>query len=187
LIALEREKLSKLGAIIILLLILGMFWVALVDPLINFRRDLSSSITAAQAEKSRLTRSIANLNRQLANTTASNVSEQIWRARQSGEAIARIQAQLGRLSQLHGVTLRSITPTNATGMPYTETTALRVEGEANLAQLEATLLEIEKHTPALLVDRATIRRLSRTERRSEQPYVFFQLDITAPIQITGVD
>jgi len=123
----------------------------------------------------------------LENIDAANFQNEIWQARQLGEMTARIQARLGEIARENGVTLRAVTPAVARDMPHVETTALRIEGEADLAQFRNLILNIEQHSPTLFIERATIRRLNRVERISEQPLVFFQLDIAAPIRIAEGD
>ncbi|MEE9455321.1 MAG: type II secretion system protein GspM [Paracoccaceae bacterium] len=180
-----HTPLSRVAALGIFALLVMSVWVLAISPVLQIKTTVASELTAAHLEKDRLTRAAANLTYQLENIDTVDVQDEIWQARQLGEMTARIQARLGEIARENGVTLRAVTPAAARDMPHVDTTALRIEGEADLGQFRNLILSIEHHSPTLFVERATIRRLNRVERQSEQPLVFFQLDIAAPIRVEG--
>lgn len=179
------ENLARLAALAILVGLLAGVWFFIINPVIQTKSALTADLQSTQAEKNHLTAAIANLAFRLENGDAADLQGEIWQAKQAGEMTARIQAELGAIAHANGITLRSVTPARAPRMPLVDTTALRIEAEADLAQFRALIITIEQHSPALFIERATIRRLNRPGRISEQPLVFFQLDIAAPIRIGG--
>lgn len=180
-----RKILSRLAALAILAVLLIAVWFLIASPIIQENSSLAADLQTAQAEKIRLAATITNLTFRLENGDSADLQGEIWQAKQAGEMTARIQAELGAIARANGITLRSVTPARAPQIPLVDSTALRIEAEADLAQFRALIIAVEQHSPALFIERATIRRLNRPGRISEQPLVFFQLDIAAPIRIGG--
>ncbi len=180
-----RKIFSRLAALAILGGVLAGVWFFIVAPVMQIQAAQTADLQAAQVEKVRLTAAITNLTFRLENGDAADLKGEIWQAKQAGEMTARIQAELGDIARANGITLRSVTPARAPQLPLVETTALRIEAEADLSQFRALIIAIEQHSPALFIERASIRRLNRPGRISEQPLVFFQLDIVAPVRVGG--
>lgn len=174
---------SKLAALALLGLIASMAWITGIQPAFDAVRKTSEELHQKQVQKSRLTASIASLEHEIKDLTGGELEGVVWKAEQSGELTAQIQARLGDMASSNGVNLRSITPTGTREMPSTHATVLRVEGEATLDQLTAFLQELEFHTPVLMVERATLRRLNRPGQNLAQPLVFVQLEVLAPSRI----
>lgn len=135
----------------------------------------------AHITEQRLTRSILNLNTDLASIQIDDFSELIWQGQLTGEVTARIQARLGKVASDNDISLRSINSIPTQKMQSIPSIGLRVEGESDLAQLAMFLQIIETQTPVLIVTRANIRRVNNTREFSEQPALFFQLDISSPV------
>ena len=105
----------------------------------------------------------------------------LWRAAQTGEATARIQSQLSKIASERGVSLRSISPTRARDLNLAQAAGFRLEMEASLDQLVQFLQAIEYHSPALLVEKASLRRLNKLNSNQPQPLIFAQIEISAPV------
>ena len=180
-----QDNLPRLSAIAIFCMIIAGLWLLVANPFFQKNTALDEKITAAHLERARLEEAISNLTSKLASMDTTDAQGEIWLAKQAGEMTARIQARLGNLARQHGISLRSVTPAKAAQLPHVDTTALRIEAEADLEKLRDFIVAIEHHSPALFIERATLRRLNRPDRSSEQPLIFFQLDISAPIKIDG--
>ena len=167
----------------LVLALAGLVWIALISPLSSWRSDSLLQHEAATREHSKMLTSTRRLQSEVEFFSQSGSQAYIWQAEQSGEATAKIQSELNNLATKSGITLRSISPAAAKQLPFTTGTTFRLEGEATLDQILSFVLSIEFNEPALLTERASLRRLIRPGRTSEQPLMFFQLDIIAPVLI----
>ncbi len=172
---------------LVLLGIVAVIWIFAIQPALSWRATVEHDLASSIDESERLEEGLQGLRAQLENLETVELDHLVWEAQQAGELTARIQAELGAIARRSGVTLRSVTPTQAAEFPMFRTTALRIEAEADLAQLITMLVEIEQHEPVLVVSRANLRRLNRPGRTSEQPLVFLQLDIAAPVLLPEVN
>ncbi len=154
-----------------------------VVPLSNWKRDLKAARAAAIDEAQRLTTTIAQLRKEAAEFSGGGIRDIVWPASQLGEVTARIQARIGELAQANELAVRSITPSGEREPALTRVVAFRLELEAELDDLAEFLIASEYHEPILAVERATLRRLARPGPPTEQPLLFVQLDILAPVQM----
>lgn len=110
-----------------------------------------------------------------------------WDAAQIGAATARIQSHINALSQQSGIELRSVSPIAVQNSVVGNSMGFRVEFEAPLDRTTAFLSSIEYNAPALIVTRGNLRRLVRPGQTGPQPLIFAQLDVTAPVTVTGTE
>ncbi|MEP4627169.1 MAG: GspMb/PilO family protein [Tateyamaria sp.] len=107
----------------------------------------------------------------------------LWKEDERGVANARIQAHISEAATRNGLALRSISPAGNGTLGDRQTAIFRLEAEARLDHLSAFLRGLEYDLPAVLVDGAVLRRLNRPGSTSEQPELFVQMDLVAPISI----
>ncbi|NSX56913.1 type II secretion system protein GspM [Parasulfitobacter algicola] len=175
---------SLISRFMVLLIIGGLvllIWIAVLSPLVTWRNQAQSNLLSAQTELARLERSIAQLQIEQTRLSADDATSILWMASQSGEATARVQANLSTMARQSGVNLRSISPVRARELAFSQAVAFRMESEATLDQVVSLLRAIEYSTPPLVIERANLRRLARPTRTSDQPLMFFQLEILAPV------
>jgi hypothetical protein len=175
--------LSKLAAMGLLLVAFGVIWIALAAPAITWRETTFARLEAARTETARLSRSSTKLNAQIAGLGSVETDNRFWAADQTGEAYALVQGALSRSATENGIAFRAMTPLPAAQREGLESAIVRIEFEADLAQLTGFLRAIEYATPALPVDRATLRKLVRPNDFSRLPALFVQIDIAAPLLI----
>lgn len=168
------------------LALLGAFgwgvWAFAISPALQSVEATKAELSGLLIQETRLKATVARLELETSLSDTDDLGVYLWQAKQAGEATARIQAALGEISRNNGIVLRSITPAAAPPVPYVEAVALRIEAEADLEQVADFVTALEQHSPVLLISRATLRRLNRPAF-SEQPVVFFQIDLIAPYVI----
>lgn len=174
---------SRLIALIALAALAGLVWLTVLAPAHQWKTRALDGLAASQMEYTRLTASLQRLKVERAQLSKGNSLDIIWKAKRMGEATALVQSEISNLAAKHGVMLRSVTPMSAKDLPFTSGIGFRVEGEATLDKLTAFLIELEGSTPALLVERAVLRRLTRPGRTAPQPDVFVQLNLIAPVTL----
>jgi len=175
-----RAKLLGYGLVIA---IAALVWGAVLSPLSTWRSNSLAAHDIAARDYGRLLESTRRLQNEMAFFSKSGSQDYIWQAEQSGEATAKIQSGINNLAARSGITLRSISPAPEKQLPFATGVAFRLESEATLDQVLGFILGIESSEPALLIERATLRRSSRPGRTSEQSLMFFQIDVTAPVLI----
>ncbi|SFI65429.1 GspMb/PilO family protein [Jannaschia pohangensis] len=162
--------------------------VLLAVPLLrDWKTDIQSARDDAAFETARLQRSIADLETEAAQLVGTGILDTVWRARQPGEALAIVQTEIGDLATRAAVSLRSMSPIPAPDLPLVDTLGLRLEGEMPLNRLVTFLLALEHHDRSLIVRSANIRRLPNGQDRFEQPLLFVQLDVVAPLVLGEAD
>lgn len=175
-----RDQLVGYGLVLILA---ALIWTGALSPLSTWRSNSLAEHKNAIFELDKLRETTQKLQSDLDFYSQSEDQNYLWQAEQSGEATAKIQSGLNELAVKSGITLRSISPAAEKQLPFATGVAFRLESEATLDQILMFVLSIEFSEPALLTERATLRRLNRPGRTSEQPLLFFQLDIIAPVLI----
>lgn len=163
----------------------ALFWASVIAPVSQWRAASLLRHEVALTEQARLNTSTLRLKSELDFLSQSESQGFVWQAEQSGAVTAKIQSSLNTLASRAGIALRSISPAPEIELPYATGAAFRLESEATLDQILKFILSIEFNKEALLIERATLRRLNRPNRTSQQPLLFFQLDILAPVLIGG--
>lgn len=179
----SKSVFSRVAAISLTLLIIGIFCAIFLVPIFSERTKTQIMRTTLEQEINDLRARSVSLNQQFSGVGQANVEQYLWKAKQAGEMTAKIQAELGKLATQEGISLRSIIPTVSKDFSQIETTGLRIEAEADLSQFKDFILTLEQHEPALFIERAILRRINRPGISSEQPLIFFQIDILAPVKI----
>jgi hypothetical protein len=160
---------------------IALFWTAFVSPILEWRTETRGNLTASQEKATRLLSSIKMLEKERLALSSGTDFQDIWRADSVSEATAQVQAALGGIAREQGVSFRSIAPLPSPIMPLTSAVAFRLEAEFTLDRLVEFLKTVEYSEPLILIERANIRRLARGATGTEQPTVFVQLDVTAPV------
>ena len=174
---------SRLIALMLLVALFVLVWLAIISPARQWKMHALDQLSASQSEYTRLTASLQRLKAEQAQLSGNATLDTVWKAKRMGQATALVQSEISNIAAKHGVTLRSVTPMSAKDLPFTSGISFRVEGEATLDKLAAFLIELEGSTPALLVERAVLRRLNRPGRTAPQPDVFIQLNLIAPVAL----
>lgn len=173
--------LSRLAAIGLLGLVLGSFWALAIQPLGEWRQAQLTELERTKLEIERLTLATARLEAERDSLQGETTISKLWDGTQPGEISARIQSHLNDAASESGISFRSITPLPPRSAGTYTSFGFRLEFEAGLGQLARFLQDVEYAAPALPVERATLRRVIRPGDRSEQPIVFAQIDIVAPV------
>lgn len=169
-------------------------WGTVVQPLSKWKRNIIEQSETLRGDIHRLDASLAALTAERAALSGNPALDLVWQAEQAGQASAVIQGRLSELAKASGLSLRSITPLPARDLPLTQGVGFRLEFEAPLDRLIELLIAIEQSKPLLAIERATLRRLVRpaiadaaTTVKPDQPELFVQIDIIAPVEIAQRD
>lgn len=158
-------------------------WVAVVQPVVEWRIGTNDRLIESQMKARRLVSSIAALEKQNATLASGEEIGDLWIASSEAEATALVQAELSSLARRSGISLRSMAPLQSPEMPLVSAVAFRIEAELTLDRLVQFLQTVEFQSPLLMIERANIRRLARGAVNSVQPTVFVQLDVVAPVRL----
>lgn len=172
------------AAVAVLVGIAALGWFAIVTPLAAWKSGALAERAETLEEIARLEQSLASLKAERGQLSVGGELDVLWTAAQMGEATARVQSELSGMARANGVSLRSISPNRARDMTLANAAGVRLEMEAGLDQLGAFLTELEHHSPALLIERAVVRRLNKPSGEGAQPLVFAQIDVSAPIGLS---
>lgn len=190
---LARGPIGALVALALFCAMAALVWFAAVLPLRDWQMRSFQNRDAAVAGINRLGDSIANLQAERAGLATGGTLDIVWSARQMGEATARIQSELSSMASGNGVSLQSVTPTGQRDLSLAQAVTFRIEVEAGLDQITEFLTTLEYHSPVLVVEQATMRRLNRpvslvqgAPHRS-QPLLFAQIGILAPVNLVEGD
>lgn len=165
--------------------IFGLMWLAILLPAITWKQARLDTHAIAINETQHLAASIGQLESELSQLSQQDNFDLVWTAEKFGEVTARVQAEISSSAIRAGVVLRSVTPNNAPSFPFVETVGFRIEGEAALDQLVRLLRTIETSRPALVIEKANLRRLSRVGSTQELPLLYFQMELAAPIRTSN--
>lgn len=167
---------------------LALFALFIIVPLATWRAETKQAVAIAYRDIGQLNSSLATLTVERDQLQATSMDGFLWSARQTGAATAQVQAAVGELALQRGLSIRAITPTGERSLPLAPGVGFRAEMEATLDQLAPFLVSLEYHTPALAVERAELRRITRLgTTETEQPTLFVQLDLVAPLLISEAD
>lgn len=164
-----------------------LIWLAVAQPLQTWRKAQLDARADAIAETQKLQSSIATLRAERNRYDVDGQLDILWQAERSGAATAMIQSEISRMAREQGVSLRAISPARQRDLSLADAVGIRIELEAALDQLSDFLRVVEYHSPALLIERATLRRLSKPGSALAQPLVFAQIDLAAPFVLQAED
>jgi type II secretory pathway component PulM len=156
-------------------------WAGLVAPAMEWRAGLARQLADTRAETARLNLSLGDLRQERSALTLGGTEGLVWSAPKLGEATALVQGRVSELAKEFGLSLQSISP--LPGRDDSTAVGFRLELEAPLDRLVQFLLALEYHSPVFAIDQATLRRLNRPGPVTEQPTLFVQLDIIAPVVV----
>jgi hypothetical protein len=160
--------------------------VLVVVPAMQWRVDIEAAYENERQEQVRLIGQIRDLEIRRARLSQDEGQIPLWEAARIGEANARIQQALGRIGDESGLSFQSVIPSNPGDVPLVTSVGFRVEIEGTFDRIVSLLGRLESHNPPLLIERATLRRLSRPGERSSQPLLMVQLDLHAPVDLLAV-
>ena len=172
-------------AVAILLGLGALAWAAVGAPLADWRARALAERPRVIAQIGELQARIADLRADRDRLAGGGELDVLWRAAQTGEATARLQSELSRLASDRGVSLRSISPMRTRDLTLAQAAGFRLEMEAALDQLASFLRDVEYHSPALVVDRASLGRLDKAGPAQPQPLLFAQVEISGTVVLTG--
>lgn len=160
-----------------------LMWFAILRPAYDWKNDAVTNLSVNQSENTKLIDSLSRLNTERTQLSGGASLEIIWGAKRMGEATALVQSEISTLATKHGILLRSITPVSSKDIPFTSAIGFRVECEATLDKLTTFSVALEAYTPALVIENAILRRLTRPGRTAAQPDIFIQLNLIVPVEI----
>ena len=169
----------RLVLLAVLVSVAAALWIAVIQPAQAWKSEQFTALAAAQEQSARLSDRLVTLRREAAAMSAATDFDGVWTAQSAGEATARVQAALSDLARQNGISFRAITPLRTEAIPLKQAVAFRVEAEAPLDRLVGFLRAAEYNSPVLVVEKGSIRRLSKPGIPTEQPLVFFQFDVFA--------
>lgn len=185
------SRLSAVVALFAATVLLGLF---VIGPVSEWRSGVLQRASTMVEDIERLDLSVQTLTAEARALSGSQRVDLMWSAEQSGQASALIQGRLSDLAREQGLLLRSIAPLPNRDLPIAEGVGFRIELEAGLDRLVPFLIAVEHSTPLLVIERATLRRLMRSGDPDvadgsglQQPELFVQLDIIAPVQLDAPD
>ncbi|MGB3316138.1 MAG: type II secretion system protein GspM [Albidovulum sp.] len=179
------RQFSSALAIALPLFLLLLVWVAIFQPFVTWRGQTAEELASLASSLSDLETRRQNLLEQSRAQQSTDLDDIVWVGSQLGEVNALAQTRIGAMAREHGVSLRSVTPQSNTARDDFPAIGFRIEGEAPLDFLVHFLVSLEFNQPALIVEKATIRRLNRAGSTEGQPAVFVQLDVIAPVNVAG--
>ncbi|WP_284165974.1 type II secretion system protein GspM [Frigidibacter sp. SD6-1] len=152
-------------------------------PLSDWRAETATRLSQVRAELEHLNKSIAELQAEMTRLSAGIAESYRWSAPQLGEASAMVQSRISDVARQVGVSLRQISPLPDRDIGSSGLLGFRIELEATVDNFVKFLIQVEQNSPALTVRRATVRRLTRAEVVSSQPFLFVQIDLLAPVAL----
>ncbi|MHA6268366.1 type II secretion system protein GspM [Aliiroseovarius sp. CAU 1755] len=158
----------------------------LVLPMLaDWRSAKIANVDALESELALLDARSERLATEQALVKESQTDDLKWQADGLGVATARIQARVSEIASENGMALRSMSPTGEAKLSGAPTVTFRLEAEATLDRLVSFLRTLEYGQPVVLVQGSNLRRLNRPGVEGQQPIVFIQLNLSAPIDIVS--
>ena len=172
-------------ALALLTLVVGTIWILAIQPFFTSTNAATRDLEAAEARIASLNSRLEALGLERDGLVSIDASSAQWQGAQIGAISAEVQSRLTRLARSARVNLRAITPLPSASLAGQAAVTLRLEGEADLAQIVAFIQSLERNQPLIILDHTILRRLNRPDDGSAQPLVFFQLSVLAPVFVTG--
>ncbi|MEO0679358.1 MAG: GspMb/PilO family protein [Pseudomonadota bacterium] len=114
----------------------------------------------------------------------------LWPVDDPAATRARMQSTVARLAEDHGVTLRRAQTLDDADVDALKAAALRIEFEAPYDRFLRFVSAVHDHDPPLLLRQGVARRSPTRYEGVDQPIVFAQFQLLAPLAETpaeGVD
>ncbi|WP_170328196.1 type II secretion system protein GspM [Ruegeria arenilitoris] len=179
----RKRLISVFGAVAVCAGVIALIWFVIVAPLNSWKASGLEARSQTLSEIQRMQTSIDRLKQQSSRISQNKDQDFLWRADQIGTVTAQIQTALSASAAESGVSLRSITPLKTKRVASVDAAGFRLEFEATLDQVLGFLQRIEYSSPALLVDKASLRQLRRAASDQTQPVLNAQLELIAPIHL----
>ncbi|MDO6591944.1 hypothetical protein DS901_02480 [Loktanella sp. D2R18] len=179
-----NQFLSRAVTLTTLVTVLTLLFFGALSPLAGWRSAKLAEHAQTQARRAQLEDSIARLEAERVAFVSDDLAGLTWEGAQEAEATAKVQSAVNDMARNNGILMRSIAPTRDNNTEITNAIGFRLEFEASLDQLVPFLKTAEFSQPALVVTRASLRRLARPNRTGTQPDIFAQIDIVAPFSLT---
>jgi hypothetical protein len=170
-------------ALMLIVVIVGI--IAIVSPVSEWRNGHFDAVERARADLVSLQDRKQRIQRELDNFQHQDLSGLFWTAAQTGEATALIQSKMSGMASRQGILLRSVTPFTPRQSDIPGAFGFKLEFEAHLDQLVLFLKDLEYGQPSIVVQTALFRRLNRPGEPNEQPSLFVQMSVLAPVKLTG--
>lgn len=164
-------------------LLAGGVWQLVLAPAVRWKKEALAARDQAAEKLAQFEQRVQKMDTLRQQLSQQGELASLWQADQPGAATALVQSELSKLASQRGIGLRSITPMREREIPMARAAGFRLEIETSLDQLAGFLQAVEYHSPALMVDRASLRRLNMVNAGQVQPVVFAQIEISAPISI----
>lgn len=149
------------------------------------RRDaVAVRLAAALVEQERLRESLSRLEARAGALGATDAEGLAWTGADRNAVAAQVQSAIARIAAETGVTLRTVTAAGDVEIPFAEAVGLRLEGEGAIEGWTSFLTRVEFGSPPLVIDRASLRRVSRPNAGAEV-FVHGQIELVAPYLLGG--
>jgi type II secretion system (T2SS) protein M len=159
---------------------LGVLAITAYVHLDDWKSGIDAELTSAQTDNRALNDRIERLQAQLAMLEGPNNERLVWQVTAIGELPRVVQEELTQLTVQTGNNLRNISPDHAVEFGSADARGLRLEFDGTLDQVVEMLDLIEAHDPPILIEQATLRRITTLGERAAQPAVIVQLNLVVP-------
>lgn len=167
-------------ALAILVILLSTVIFAVVGAAAHWRNKSLIQLATLQGEHKRLVAAKHSLQTTLASLDFGGSDQVLWQANSTSQAEATIQSFLTSVGSNAGIQFRSISSLPGRS---DNSAAFRMELEAPLDQLISFLRLLEYNIPAIPIDRAAIRRLTRPGAQWDFPVLIVQIDVFAQLNL----
>ncbi|MDA7966147.1 type II secretion system protein GspM [Ruegeria sp.] len=179
----RKRVISAFGGLAFCGIVAGLIGFFIIAPLNAWKTRGLEARAQTLSEIQRTQATIDRLKQQSSRIAQNDEGDFLWRAEQIGAVTAQIQTALSASAVSSGISLRSITPLKTKRLASVDAAGFRLEFEATLDQVSGFLQQIEYSSPVLLVEKASLRQLSRPASNQTQPVLNAQLELIAPIHL----
>lgn len=181
----NRRRLKPLIGPLVVVSLCLVLWLSLGATLSDWRSNQFDRLSVLENQKTSLEERSNQLRSDLESFSDQDLTDLFWTAAQPGEATALVQSSVSGTASANGILLRSVTPFTPREQTIQGAFGFRLEFEAHLDQVTEFLKDIEYDRPAIVIDRVVLRRLNRPGDAGLQPAVFAQVELLAPVILTG--
>jgi len=182
---LTRPNLQILIGPTVLILFAFAIFFSVGTAISDWRDNEFQRLAKLEGDRAALAERTESLHSDIASFADQDITDLFWTAAQSGEANALIQSAVSGTASENGILLRSVTPYTPREQIIQGSFGFRLEFEAHLNQVTEFLKDLEYDRPAIVIDRVILRRLNRPGDADLQPAVFAQVELLAPVILTG--